>query len=88
MREKIWTDVEPGQYSISDYEVSKKLIRLLRHGNLPREDDGAIELWRIKDNLWKHFLYCIIGLTSGRKAWQEEEEETRKDTSTVLILQE
>ena len=31
----------------------------------------------------------IIGLTtSGRKAWQEEEEETRKYTSTVLILQE
>ena len=30
----------------------------------------------------------IIGLiVSGRKAWQEEEE-TRKDTSTVLILQE
>ena len=31
----------------------------------------------------------LIGLTTGgRKAWQEEEEETRKDTSTVLILQE
>ena len=31
----------------------------------------------------------LIGLTvSGRKAWQEEEEETRKDSSTVLILQE
>ena len=30
----------------------------------------------------------LIGLTtSGRKAWQEEEE-TRKDTSTVLIRQE
>ena len=30
----------------------------------------------------------VIGLTtSGRKAWQEEEE-TRKETSTVLILQE
>ena len=30
----------------------------------------------------------LIGLTtSGRKAWQEEEE-TRKDTSTVLMLQE
>ena len=30
----------------------------------------------------------IIGLTtSGRKTWQEEEE-TRKDTSTVLIHQE
>ena len=56
--ERTWTDVEPGEYSISDYKVSKKLIRLLRHGSLPREDDGAIEFWRIKDNLQKHFLYC------------------------------
>ena len=56
--ERIWTDVEPGEYSISDYEVSKKLIHLLRHGSLPRENDGAIEFWRIKDNLQIHFLYC------------------------------
>ena len=52
--ERTWTDVEPGEYSISDYEVSKKLIRLLRHGSLPRDDDG----WRIKDHLQNHFLYC------------------------------
>ena len=58
IRERTWTDVEPGEYSISDFEVSKKLIRLLRHGSLPREDDGAIELWRIKDNLQKLSLYC------------------------------
>ena len=25
--ERIWTDVEPGEYSISDYEVSKKLLK-------------------------------------------------------------
>ena len=57
--ERTWTDVEPGEYSISDYEVSKKLIHLLRHGKqVHREDDGAIELWRIKDNLQKHFLHC------------------------------
>ena len=56
--ERTWTDVEPGECSISDYEVSKKLIRLLRHGSLPREDDGAIEFWRLKDTLQKHFLYC------------------------------
>ena len=31
----------------------------------------------------------IIRLTtSGRKAWQEEDEETRKDTSIVLIREE
>ena len=56
--ERTWTDVEPGEYSISDYDVSKKLIRLLRHGSLTRDDDGAIEFWRIKDDLQKHFLYC------------------------------
>ena len=33
-------------------------FHLLRHGDLPRENDGAIEFWRIKDNLHKHFLYC------------------------------
>ena len=58
IEKRTWTDVEPGEYSISDYEVSKKLIHLLRHGSLPRENDGAIEFWRIKDNLQKHFLYC------------------------------
>ena len=40
--ERSWTDVEPGEYSISDYDVSKKLIHLLRHGSLHRENDGAI----------------------------------------------
>ena len=86
--ERIWTDVEPGEYSLSDYEVSKKLIHLLRHGSLHRENDGAIEFWRTKDDLQKKSGIVIIGpTTSGRKAWQEEEE-TRKDTSIVLILQE
>ena len=53
--ERIWTDVEPGEYSFSNYAVSKKLIHLLRHGNLPREDDGAIEFWRIQENLQNQF---------------------------------
>ena len=47
-----------GKHSLSDYPVSKKLIHLLRHGSLPRDNDGAIEFWRIKDNLQKHFPYC------------------------------
>ena len=87
---RTWTDVEPGEYSFSDYAVSKKLIHLLRHARIQREDDGAVEFWRIKDNLQKHVQHCIviIGLTTSvRKAWQEEEE-TRKDTSIVLIYQE
>ena len=49
--ERTWNDIEPQECSLSDYSVSKKLINLLRHGSLPREDDGAIEFWRIKDYL-------------------------------------
>ena len=51
IEERIWTEVEPGEYSISDFEVSKKLVCLLRLGCLPREDDETIEFWRIKDDL-------------------------------------
>ena len=53
------TDVEPGKYSLSDYEISKKLIHLLRLGqHVHREDDGAVQIWKIKGNLQKYFLYC------------------------------
>ena len=45
--ERKWTDVEPEDYSPIDYQVSKQLSTLDRHGHLPREDDGAIEFWRI-----------------------------------------
>ena len=53
--ERTWTDIESQDYSLTDYSVSKKLIDLLRHGDLPREDDGAIEFWRIKDCLRYEF---------------------------------
>ena len=56
--ERTWTDVEAGKQLLSDYPVSKKLIHLLRRGSLPRDNDGAIEFWRIKDHLQNHFLYC------------------------------
>ena len=87
IRERTWTDIEPLDFSPTDYSVSKKLINLLRHGILPREDDGAIEFWRIKDYLQNHFVHSHIGLMkSGRASWQEEEK-TRKDFDIVHILQ-
>ena len=62
-------------------KCQQKLICLLRRGTLHRKDDGAIEFWRIKDNLQKHFSIFIIGLTkSGRKAWQETEATRKKST--------
>ena len=49
--EKIWTDIEPGTQSNLVYPVAKRLNTLLRHGQLPREEDGTIDFWRLKDYL-------------------------------------
>ena len=47
-----WIDIEPGTHSISAYEVSKKVIHLLRHSQqVHREEDGALHFWRMKENL-------------------------------------
>ena len=53
--ERRWTDIEPGTQSNIAYPVSERLTSLLRHGLLPREDDGVIEFWRLKDYLRKDF---------------------------------
>ena len=46
--ERRWTDIEPATQSNIAYPVSERLTSLLRHGLLPREDDGVIEFCRLK----------------------------------------
>ena len=48
-----WTDAEPEDYSPVAHPVSKQLSTLLRHGHLPREDDGAIE-----NGFHEFILFC------------------------------
>ena len=56
MKERKWIDIETGNYSLSAYEVSKKVIHLLRHSQkVQREDDGAVQFWRIKEHLQSQF---------------------------------
>ena len=50
--ERKWIDIEPAESSLSAYEISKKVINLLRHNQtVQREDDGAVQFWRIKFHL-------------------------------------
>ena len=50
MNERKWIDIEPGESSLSAYEISKKVIHLLRHSQtVQREEDGAVQFWRIKE---------------------------------------
>ena len=60
MDRRHWTDIEPGKHSLSAYEISKKVIHLLRHSQqVYREKDGAVHFWRIKENLQNQFPQSI-----------------------------
>ena len=71
IRERIWTDIEPGTQSNQAYPVAKRLDTLLRHGQLPREEDGAIEFWRLKDYLRNEFENSQYW-SDGRRRRQQE----------------
>ena len=86
IRERIWIDIEPGAQSDQAYPVSKLLTTLLRHGHLPREEDGAIEFWRLKDDLRNKFEHS--------QRWSDDMWKskmaggaTRKDFNIVLTRQ-
>ena len=69
MERRNWIDIEPGKCSLSEYEVSKKVIHLLRHSQkVLREDDGAVYFWRIKENLQNPFPQSIHWSDSRWKA--------------------
>ena len=56
MSERKWIFIEPSEPSLSAYEVSKKVINLLRHSQtVQREDDGAVQFWKIKNFLQNQF---------------------------------
>ena len=85
--ERKWTDVEQEDYSPVAYPVSEQLGTLLRHGHLPREDDGAFEFWRIKDYLRNGFVQSQHWSDENWKSTRQKVEETRKDFNIVLIHQ-
>ena len=56
MNQRKWIVFEPAEPSLPAYEVSKKVINLLRHNQtVQREEDGAIQFWRIKNYLRNQF---------------------------------
>ena len=55
IKERNWMDIEPGKHSLSAYEVSKKVIHLRYSQTVQREDDGAVQFWKIKNFLQNQF---------------------------------
>ena len=55
MHERRWIEIEPSEQNLASHDLSKKVINLLRHNQtLQREEDGAIEFYKIKFYLRNH----------------------------------
>ena len=53
--ERMWIDIEPSKQDLESYDLSKKVVNLLRHNQkLHREEDGAIQFYKIKFHLRDH----------------------------------
>ena len=55
IHQRRWNDIEPSKQDLDSYDLSKKVINLLRHNQtLHREEDGAIEFCKMKFHLRNH----------------------------------
>ena len=55
MHERRWIFIESSEQTLAAYDLSKKVISLLRHNQtVQREEDGAIQFYRIKFHLRNH----------------------------------
>ena len=55
IHQRRWIDIEPSKQDLVSYDLSKKVINLLRHNQtLQREQDGAIEFCKIQFHLRYH----------------------------------
>ena len=90
MNARNWIDIEPGEHTLCEYEVSNKVTHLLRHSQqVQREEDGAVYFWRIKENLQSQFPQIPHWSENRWKvcSWQQEEEQ-KGEISIALMIQE
>ena len=65
IHQRRWIDIEPSKQDLASYDLSKKVINLLRHNQtLQREEDGATESRKIKFHLRNHH--------SQRQNWSDD----------------
>ena len=64
IHQRVWIDIEPSKPDLESYDLSKKVINLLRHNQtLQREEDGAIE----SDDRWKA---CLAAGGGSKRRYQ------------------
>ena len=90
IHERRWIDIEPSKQNLASYDLSKKVISLLRHNQtVQREKDGAIQFYKI-NSIYETIIhkYSIGLMIVGKLVWQQEEEVRKGDISIALVIRE
>ena len=90
MNERKSFDIEPSEPSLSAYEVSKKVINLLRHNQtVQREEDGQFNSGELSFifEILPH-KYSIGLMIVGNLVWQQEEVRKRHINIALIIREE
>ena len=74
-------------YSPTDYSVSKKLTTLLRHGSLPREDDGARwwSDWILEIKRFSSEPFCVFSTLVWWKVEKHNGKRRRKQEKISVL---
>ena len=88
IHQRRWIDIEPSKQNLASYDLSKKVINLLRHNQtLQREQDGAIEFCTIKFHLRNHHSQIQNWSDDRWKAYlAAREEDPNEDISIVVVI--
>ena len=88
MHERRWIDIEPSEQNLASYDLSKKVINLLRHNQtLHREGDGAIEFCKIKFHLRNHHSQIQVWFDERWKSCLSGGD-SKEDISIALMIRE
>ena len=86
LSERVWIDIEPSKQDLESHKLSKKVINLLRHNQkLHREQDGAVQFYKIKFHL-RDYSLPIQNWSDNRwlACWLQAEDQN-EDISIALI---
>ena len=61
MERRNWIDIEPWKYSLSEYEVSKKVNHFLRDSQKVHREEDGVHFWRLQKSLESiHTVYSLV----------------------------
>ena len=77
---------EPKDKDFQSFPVSKRVIALLRHGSLPRDEHGAIEFLEVEDGIQVRMpKFCLLVNSILDRSRTQKAEDKGKDFSIVLV---